>query len=203
MSDGGICVVTSNGSIDIFRQSELAEKITLTDKLAHAVAGDCEWLWLLGAGAQPRADALRLLLDAGQDADVTSGIAVDADARMLVEQLPAVTARSLEDLVQLADRSLLPIRSTPFANALVRRVCFERHGLPNVRRYGRWAPVAWSAAVLRERAGYFVPASVVQLERAGGERTTLADAPAVARMLRSGAWTRGDALVALRLRRSR
>ena len=199
MSGGAVCVVATGAAVDLSGQVAPAqEQLVGRDALQRAVAGDWEWLWLLGVGARPRADALRLLLDAGPDAAIVAGTAVDSADRMLADQLPTATARSLEDLVRCAARSLLPIRNTPFANALVRRVCFERHGLPDTRRYGAWAPIEWTAAVLHEQAGYFVPASVVELELGDAARMRLADAPAFARMLRSGAWTRGDAVVALR-----
>lgn len=205
MSGGSVCVVAPAGAVDLSGQfAPLQEQVVGGDALQRAVAGDCEWLWLLGVEARPRADALRLLLDAGPDAAIVAGTAVDSADRMLADQLPTVTARSLEDLVRCAARSLLPIRSTPFANALVRRVCFARHGLPDTRRFGRWAAVQWSAAVLCERPGIFVPASVVELGRAATTGSRLADSVACVRMLGSGAWTRGDAVNSfLALRRSR
>jgi hypothetical protein len=197
MKTGAIFVVAPTPPSDLSRQSVAVAKTYVgMGALSRAVAGGCEWVWLLGAAARPRADALGLLLEAAPEAGVTAGLAVDAGGRLLVEQLPKVTARAPEELVSLAARSLLPIRSTPFANVLVRRDCFDRHGMPD-RRYGRWAPVAWSASVLCERVGYLVPASVVELEVEGSDRPGLHDCRAFARMLRTGAWTRGDAVGAL------
>jgi hypothetical protein len=205
MSGGAVCVVTPAAAVDLSEQvAPVQEQVAGPDALQRSVAGDWEWLWLLGAGARPRADALRLLLDAGPDAAIVAGTAVDSAGCIVTDQLPTVTARSLEDLVRCTARSLLPLRSTPFANALVRRACFARQGLPDTRRYGRWAAVQWSAAVLRERPGIFVPESVVELRHAAARGSRLADSAAFVRMLRSGAWTRGDAVSSfLTLRRSR
>lgn len=167
------------------------------DRLRDAACGESDWLWLLGSGIRPRDDALGPLLGASGDAAIVAGVAVDAAGRILVDRLPIVTARALDVVVELAERALLPIRATPFVNVLVRRTCFEHYGLPDEQRYGRWAPLEWSARVLRERAGYLVPASRVALG-VDVERALPADAAAFVRMLRSGTWTRGDALAALK-----
>lgn len=167
------------------------------DQLRAATRGESEWLWLLGSGMRPRDDALAPLLGASGDAAIVAGVAVDAADRILVDRLPIVSARSLEDVVGLVGRALLPIRATPFVNVLVRRTCFERYGLPDERRYGRWAPLEWSARVLGEHAGYLVPASRVALE-VEAESALPPEARAFGRMLWSSTWTRGDALAALK-----
>jgi hypothetical protein len=199
VSGSTVCVVIGSAPPDLSGQSvPVQERLAGPEALGRATAGDCEWLWLLAAGARPRPDALELLLEPAGDAAVVAGVVVDTAGRPVVEQLPAVSARSLEDLVRLVGRSLLPIRSTPFANVLVRRGCFVHHGLPDTRRYGRWAPLEWSAALLRDEAGYLVPRSVVELEQREEPPARLAESPAFARTVRSGALTRGDAVRAFR-----
>jgi len=170
------------------------------DAVARAVASGADWIWLLADGAVPCADALERLLEAreldGEPAgSLLAGMVLGASGRPVGRELPAGDGRSFEDLIRLTSKQALPIRYATFANSVVARDCFVRHGLPDARRYGPYAPIEWSARVLRDVRGYFIPASVVTLERAGsGRGAGLATIPSLTRMLRSGIWTRGEAV---------
>jgi hypothetical protein len=173
------------------------------DALIAAFASRAPWIWLLGARAAPRPDALECLLEcaapAGErPASLLAGMVLDPDGAPVGRDLPAGGGRSLADVVRLTARSLLPIRHATFANCLVARECLEREGLPDVARYGPYAAAEWSARALRGGAGYFVPASVVVLERgpARPRAPALRSIPALVRMTRTGTWTRGETLAA-------
>ena len=112
--------------------------------------------------------------------------------------LPAVQTRDLEALVTLAGRSLLPIRSCTFAHTLVKRACFDLYGLPDQRKFGRWADVQWTNQVLNSRSGYFIATSVAHVERRGPECLSLHEVPAIVRMLTAATWTVGEAVEVLR-----
>jgi hypothetical protein len=170
------------------------------DALVGALASRAPWIWLLAARAAPRPDALERLLEcaapAGErPASVLAGMVIDADGAPVGRELPAGGGSSLADVVRLTGRALLPIRHATFANCLVARECLVREGLPDIVRYGPYAGAEWSARALRGGVGYFVPASVVVLERGrAGRRAALGSIPALLRMTRTGTWTRGETL---------
>lgn len=173
------------------------------DALARAVRSESsEWIWLLAPGAQPRDDALACLLRAAEATPeappkLLAGTVCDAGGGVIVRELPAADIHSPE-IIDAVSRHTLPLRSTTLANCLVRRDCFVRHGLPDTRRYGPYAGAQWSAVVLREETGYVVPDCIVTLTGSRGRRDALTSIPSLARMLRTGAWTRGDAVANVR-----
>lgn len=166
--------------------------------LERALTSGADWIWLLARGANPRVDALERLLDAralpGETpASLLAGTVVDVTGGNLACQLPAGDARHT-DLVRLVGKRALPIRNTTFANCLAARDCFLHHGLPDELRYGSYAAVEWSARALREETGYFIPSSIVLLDMPASRRDAVRSIPALVRMLRTGAWTRSEAL---------
>ncbi len=183
----------------------VSEVFTGADALTRAVRSDSDWIWVLAPGAEPEHDALARLLHASQMPDgpsptIVAGAVRDVSGATVVSDLPAGDEHN-PGVVDAVRCRTLPIRNTTFANCLVERACFERHGLPDDRRYGPFAPVQWSADVLRSEPGCFVPASVVTVARltVRPRRDALAAAPGLLRMLRTGAWTRGDALANVNL----
>jgi len=167
--------------------------------LARAATTGADWLWLLAAGALPREDALPRLLDAvapsGEPAAaLVAGMALDGAGRALEDLLPAPDRSDAAAVLRLAALRLCPVRHASFANTLVRRDAFARLGLPDERAYGPYAPVAWTARLLRDEPGRLCPASVVTIASRAHPKATLA---ATVRMARSGVWTRGEAFGAL------
>lgn len=171
--------------------------------LAQALESGAEWLWLLAEGARPRDDALECLTSASRPKDAApaallAGLLVDESGRPLEDRVQAAPSIDSAEAVRLVRQRLLPIRSAGFANCLVARALFDRHGLPDAGRFGVYAAEEWTARVLREEQGYLVPASVVVLPpRAAPAGGGLANLLAAARMVPTGAWTRGDAAGAL------
>lgn len=170
--------------------------------LEQAIASGVDWLWFLAAGADPRPDALELLLDGTRPtgappASMVAGMVLDRRGRILESELPAPDHQDAAAALRVLPGRLLPIRHASFAHCLVARAAFVRHGLPDVRRYGTRAPVAWTARVLGEEAGYFAPGSVVTLDPPAwppDRRTALAALPGTLRLVRSGAWTRSESV---------
>ncbi len=167
----------------------------------QAIASASDWLWLLAPGARPQPDALGRLIDntnppGEAPAVLLAGMVRDSAGRAVSAELPAGDEGRLTDVVRLTGQRLLPIRNATFANCLVARDCFARYGLPDSFRFDRFAPIEWSARVLREEPGYFVASSVVVVSKA----TTRSGPPnaALFRMLRTGAWNRGEAMSQLR-----
>lgn len=176
--------------------------ITVTGQhgLREAVDARPDWVWCLAPGAVPDGDALERLLDAADPAGepsaaLVAGLVLDGTGATLRDHVPAPRYGDEPAVIRLVGRRLLPIRHVSLAHCLVRRACFDDHGLPDRDRLGSYAATAWTAAVLASGAGYLAPESVVRLADAGprrSRRSILAAAPAMVRMSRSGAWTRGE-----------
>jgi hypothetical protein len=122
---------------------------------------------------------------------VLAGAVRNRAGNSIVRHLPAGDEHNPHVIDAVAMRAL-PIRNATFANCLIARGCFDRHGLPDARRYGPFAPVQWTARVLRVSPGYFVPASIVAIEVGPARRDALRASLPLLRMVRTGAWTRGD-----------
>lgn len=195
----GVVAVTRLIAGGLGRQTRAPEEILAGEgALQRACASDARWIWLLADGGDPRPDALERLLEARLPDGATlpaivAGTVVAGYGGVDERQLPGWSIGHPE-LIDLVGRGALPIRHATFANCLVASACFVRHGLPDERRFGPYAAIEWSARVLRDEPGCFVPASVVASAAALGRRDALRAVPALARMLRTGAWTRGDQL---------
>jgi hypothetical protein len=98
----------------------------------------------------------------------------------------------------LSRLGLALIRHAPFVNCLVAADAFAEHGLPDAKTFGPFAATAWTAQVLRDRRGYFTADSRVVLSGSAPGPGRMQALGFIARMLRSGAWSRGDALVYVR-----
>jgi hypothetical protein len=175
------------------------------DALARALASETDWLWFVAEGARPREDALDRLLEAREPKDalaptVLAGLLVDGRGAPLDDRLQAAPRIDADAAVRLAGQRLLPLRSAPFAHCLVARAAFGRHGVPDERRFGPFAAQEWTGRVLRDEAGYLVPASVVELasrpERPD-RSAYLLHLRAAVHMLQTETWSRGDAARAL------
>jgi hypothetical protein len=179
--------------------------VTGPDALQRAIFSEADWLWLLAAGARPEERALERLLEGVEPvgappAAIVAGMLVSPAGHPLEHQLPAPRYADDEAVIRLVPQRLLPIRHATFANCLIRRECFIRHGVPDFASFGSQAPAAWTSAVLREAPGYFAPLSVAYAPHAPRpllRRGWLREARTTIRMARSGTWTRGECVRAL------
>lgn len=171
--------------------------------LEQAIASDADWLWLLGDGAEPAGDALERLLDATEPAGepraaLVAGLVRDGSGRVIRDALPGFLQHDDDAVLRLVAHRLLPLRNATFDHCLIRRTCFVDHGMPDTQVFGRHAPVAWTARVLRDAPGYFAPLSIARL---AGRSEPLprwsAATISTLRMTRSGGWTRGESARAL------
>jgi hypothetical protein len=169
-------------------------------QLSAAVAGDADWLWLLAPAARPRPDALACLL-AGAAAEprawLFAGMVLDGGGEPLERELPAPARGDVSAVIRSAAQGLCPIRHATFANCLVRREAFARYGLPDTAAFADFAASHWTARVLADEPGYLCARSVVTIADRHQPHAVLA----TLRMIRSGVWTRGESLAALRLLR--
>jgi rhamnopyranosyl-N-acetylglucosaminyl-diphospho-decaprenol beta-1,3/1,4-galactofuranosyltransferase len=132
-------------------------------KRAHADGAD--WIWLMDDDTLPEPGALKALLDARARADrepyLLYSKAVWEDGTLHPMNYPGFERHRPELMVIGAERKLLPLRTATFVSLLVSRKAIDEFGLP-LARYFIWSDdIEYSARIMRERAGYFVPQSVV------------------------------------------
>lgn len=130
-----------------------------------------DWVWVMDGDCIPTPTALELLLDAlgrldGLPAPVmlaskvlwTDGTTVNG---MHPQNVPAFKVDSEIDLFAAGlERGLPPLRLATFASVLFKREAIAKHGLP-LKHYFMWSDdTEYTARLLRDDHGYFVPSSV-------------------------------------------
>jgi len=118
------------------------------------------------------------------------------DGRVHPMNTPDPDLRDLDGLVRALEREVLPVRTSTFPSLLVRREAVERHGPPRPGFFIWSDDVDFTARILRDEPGFYVPASVAEHRTAtahrahqGGDRFYYA--------VRNGLWVlRGDAFAA-------
>jgi GT2 family glycosyltransferase len=158
-----------------------------------------DWLWLMDDDTIPSPEALERLLDrtAGDDGlprpSLLASKVVWTDGRVHPMNTPDPDLRDLDGLVRGIERDVLAVRTSTFPSLLVSRGAVERHGPPRAGYFVWSDDVDFTARILRDEPGFYVPASVVEHRTAtahrahqGGERFYFA--------VRNGLWLlRGDA----------
>lgn len=189
-----------HAALEASRPAAVADVVTGLDGLASAAARGTH-VWVLATAAAPRPDALAELLEAaGHDPApaLVAGLVVGADGRPAAEVLPAGREADTADVIALARRRVLPIRRSSLASTLVAADVVAAWPPPDPGRYGRYADQVWTAQVLRERTGVFVPASVAVATAPPAAPSPRDLLPAL-RASRTGTWTRGETVRALAL----
>lgn len=132
--------------------------------LRRALATGCDWVWVLDGHATPGDFALAALLSALERARdlrppaVLAGV-VRTDHHALDLSLTPWYRRTPTELAMRAVESgLLPIRAAP-APVLVARRAIAAAGSPRSRLEHSGAVLEWTARLLRDGTGYWVPES--------------------------------------------
>ena len=142
------------------------------------VALGADWLWLMDDDTIPSPTALERLLDHADEAvSLLASRVVWTDGRVHPMNTPDPDLRDLDGLAAGVERGVLPIRTSTFPSLLVRREAVERHGPPR-KGFFVWSDdVDFTARILRDGRGLYVPASVAEHRTAtahraheGGER---------------------------------
>ncbi len=146
------------------------------DGLQAAAAQEFEWFWLLDDDVIVRPDALEQLLRA------RASFATEPRPILLASKItlpdgaidPATIPRlnDRRDMAQMcraAEHSTLALRLNAFVAVLIHRSAVERYGLP-IASYFIWLDdVEYTARILRDNFGVFVPRSVVLHKKATGQ----------------------------------
>jgi GT2 family glycosyltransferase len=170
------------------------------EALARGVEGGFEWLWTLDDDTIPNADALERLLRAPERLDgmpepvMLYSRVLWTDGSVHPMNLPNIDGRDPQRYIDGLARNLPPLRWGTFPSLLVRADAVRRHGPPR-KAFFLWSDdIDFTARILREEPGYFVPDSVAVHKTKtahhpyqGGDRFYYA--------VRNGIWVmRGNAL---------
>lgn len=132
-----------------------------------AYAEGYAWHWLMDDDTIPTPTALEALLGApAQLADmpepmILASKAVWTDDSMHPMNRPGIRSVDMDSFMAAVQQGFVTLRTATFVSLLVRREAVERYGLPH-KHYFIWSDdIEFTARVLREEPGYFVPGSVV------------------------------------------
>jgi GT2 family glycosyltransferase len=173
---------SSDGSVDLVREEfPQAELMALQrnegsaggfhEGLKWGLERGYDWVWVMDGDCIPTPTALERLLDALDQLDDlptavmlaskvlwTDGTTVNG---MHPQNIPAFKIGGEMDLFTAGmERGLPPLRVATFASVLFKREVIAKHGLP-LKHYFMWSDdTEYTARLMRDNHGYFVPSSV-------------------------------------------
>lgn len=127
-----------------------------------------EWLWLLDDDSFPRPTALAELLAALERSTAAATPALLCsrvewrDGEPHPMNRPTVRRRDPQLLVDAVRQGLLPLRAATWVSLMVSREAVERTGMPLRHFFYQADDIEYTARILRDAVGYFVPRSVVE-----------------------------------------
>jgi rhamnopyranosyl-N-acetylglucosaminyl-diphospho-decaprenol beta-1,3/1,4-galactofuranosyltransferase len=159
-----------------------------------------DWIWLLDDDsiAGPTALAELLTVSEGPDGSGSPDLLCSRVEWRHGEphpmNRPVLRRRDPEVLVDSVSRGLLPVRAATWVSLLLSRASIERAGLPPRHFFYQADDIEYTARILLEGQGYYVPGSVVE-HRTPTQHTAVDDdhrfyyhARNTVLMLRGGAW---------------
>ena len=155
--------------------------------LAEALNGAADRFWLLDDDTIPEPGALEALLAAPPAALLCSRVTwTDGTPHPMNAPWPRWT-RPASALAAI-EQGLLEVRAATYVSVLVDRAAVERRGLPRVPYFIWGDDVEFTARLLREETGFFVPASVVVHKTATPYAASRSDSPRYAIDVRNKLW---------------
>ena len=150
------------------------------EAIAAARGTDAVWFWLLDDDSVPRPTALAELLAAVERADATAPPVLMCsrvewhDGRPHVMNRPIVQRQGSVRLAGAVRSELLPVRAATWVSLMISRVAVERSGMPPRHFFYQADDIEYTARILRDGTGYYVPASVVE-HRTPSQHTAVDD----------------------------
>jgi GT2 family glycosyltransferase len=138
------------------------------EAIAAGLRTGADWLWLLDDDSFARPSALGELLEAlhrldgGTPPAVLSSRVEWKDGRLHPMNLPVVRPDNGEQLRDALGRGLLPIRAASWVSLMLSREAIERVGMPLRQFFYQADDIEYTARLLRDAPGYYVPHSVVE-----------------------------------------
>lgn len=149
----------------------LAANQGATGGFYEAIAAGCrtgaDWVWLMDDDSVARATALEELLRALADLNDKSPALLCSrvewsNGQPHVMNRPSIRRRDAQSLVDSVRLGLLPVRAATWVSLLLSRDAVERSGMPLRHFFYQADDIEYTARVLRDARGYYVPASIVE-----------------------------------------
>lgn len=150
------------------------------EAIAAGLRAGADWLWLLDDDSFARPDALEELLavldrlEGGLAPTVLCSRVEWRDGTPHVMNRPVVRPDNGQQLVDSVRRGLFPIRAASWVSVLISREAVERFGMPLRQFFYQADDIEYTARILRETPGYYVPRSVV-VHDTPGQHTAVDD----------------------------
>lgn len=160
-------------------------------------AAGARWLWLLDDDSFPRPDCLQTLLEAHgrgvTEPELLASRMEWRDGNPHPMNRPTIRRRDPVQLYGAAAVGLLPLRATTWVSLLLSTRAVARCGGPDRSFFYQADDIEYTARILRQGAGYFVPESVVE-HRTPDRQTGTSDAHRFYHHARNTLWMlRGQA----------
>ncbi|HKP92122.1 MAG TPA: glycosyltransferase [Thermoleophilaceae bacterium] len=126
-----------------------------------------DWLWLLDDDSIARPDALEELvavldrLDGELRPTVLCSRVEWSDGTPHVMNRPVIRPDSGQQLVEAVSRRLYPIRAASWVSVMISSEAVDRYGMPLRQFFYQADDIEYTARILRDSPGYYVPRSVV------------------------------------------
>ena len=155
--------------------------------VAEALERGHDRLWLLDDDTIPSPTALEALLEA-PEADLLCSRVVWTDGTPHPMNAPWPRFDPPEAMLGAIDRGLLAVRAATYVSILVSRAAVERRGGPKVPFFVWGDDVEFTARLLRDGTGYYVPSSVVVHKTATNYAASLSTSDRYAFDVRNKVW---------------
>jgi GT2 family glycosyltransferase len=138
------------------------------EAIAAGLRTGADWVWLLDDDSFARPRALAELLAALErvDGDTPPAILTSRvewkDGGLHPMNLPVVRPDDGERFREALQRGLLPVRAASWVSLMLSRQAIERSGMPLRQFFYQADDIEYTARILRDTHGYFVPRSVVE-----------------------------------------
>ena len=138
------------------------------EAIAAGLRKGADWLWLLDDDSFARPTALGELLEAlrrldgGPPPAVLSSRVEWKDGGLHPMNLPVIRPDDGQEFRDALECGLLPIRAASWVSLMLSREAIERAGMPLRQFFYQADDIEYTARILRDARGYFVPHSVVE-----------------------------------------
>ena len=135
------------------------------EAIAHALRRDWDWLWLLDDDSVARPEALEELLAARER--VGGAVLLSSRVEWTDGSLHAMNRQIMprerdRGLLDRAADGELPVRAATYVSLLLARPAVEAAGLPARHYFWQTDDIEYTARILRDARGYYVPRSIVE-----------------------------------------
>ena len=159
-SDGTAAFLAGRDDVDVLRlERNDGSAGGFHAGLERALASGCDRFWLLDDDTIPSPTALEELVN-GPDAALLCSHVTWTDGRLHPMNQPWPRWTRPTTAVDAVEQGLLEVRAATYVSILVAREAVEQHGTPKPPYFIWGDDIEFTARLLRDKTGYYVPSSV-------------------------------------------